>query len=136
MRKPLSYVAIAILTLLATAASATPVGLQFAHEPYIGNGTEPQSIRIDVQTGLAIPELTIRLELRRYDANGALEAGDAPAARTETAENIRGGGEQLQIHLNIPATGFYRLSATATDADGKVRARAKTLLAALQPAQK
>ncbi len=119
--------------LLPFAASATPVELQFpSGQPLVFEGAQPQSIRVDVETGLAISGLTVTLELRRYDSNGRLDVSSAkPASTTSVTDDMNGGGGPVLLQLSIPATGFYELTATATDAEGKTLARKRTVLAAL-----
>lgn len=109
------------------------VGLRFpASQPLVFTGIEPQSIRIDVETGLALAGLNVTLELRRYDADGRLDRSARPASAIDTTEDIRGGGDSVYLQISIPATGFYELAATATDSDGKIVARQRTVLVALQ----
>jgi hypothetical protein len=124
---------LSLLSLLPGIARATPLELQFpTSQPLIFTGTQPQNIRIEVETGLAHPSLTITLELRRYDVDGRLSSRAArPLSTAESTDDIRGGGGPVYLQLSIPATGFYELTAIATNAEGTPVARARTVLAAL-----
>ncbi|EIP99091.1 hypothetical protein OpiT1DRAFT_03595 [Opitutaceae bacterium TAV1] len=130
---PVLLAALLFATLIPTAC-ATSVELQFsAGQSLIFNGAGPQGIQIEVETGSALPSVTVTLELRRYDANGLLPTPrPKPASTAETTDDIRGGGGPVHLQLTIPVTGFYELTAIATDAEGKTLARKRTLLAALQ----
>lgn len=116
-------------------ARATPVEIQFpAGRALVFTGAAPHTIHVEIETGLAIASLTVKLELRRYDGDGKLAAPDAaPASTAEATDDMRGGGGPVHLQLNIPATGFYELTALAIDADGQVVARKRTVLAALPP---
>ncbi|WP_043585009.1 hypothetical protein [Geminisphaera colitermitum] len=121
----------ALLLFAVTPTHATPVELQFP-DPLVFTGTNPQNIRVEVETGLAISGLTITLELRRYDADARLATPSPPPLSTAQAtDDMNGGGGPVFLQLTIPATGFYELTAIATDAEGKTLARKRTLLAAL-----
>ncbi|AHF90984.1 hypothetical protein OPIT5_12960 [Opitutaceae bacterium TAV5] len=123
----------ALLILAPLAARATPVELRFPSEQrLIFTGAGPQSIQIEVETGLVLPGLSVTLELRRYDVDGRLPPRAAkPVSTAESTDDIRGGGGPVYLQLSIPATGFYELTATATNAEGATIARTRTVLAAL-----
>ena len=123
-------VCVCLLAPLCAAANPT-VNIKFADDSCLTfEGAGSKQIDVRVVSGQAIANLSLELELRRYDENAKL--GAEPVAKAESTQDVQGGGglAPISVDIEVPAAGFYRLIVTATDGDGNFRGKKTVLLAA------
>lgn len=100
--------------------------------PLVVGGGGVRSLRVNIDSQIALGDVEVSVELRPYGDNGNDGAVlEEVAARGGVTETIRGGGGAAEVHFSAPGSGLYELAAKAVAEDGGILDTYRTTFAVL-----